>query len=949
MRKWMVALFIFSVNLPVWSAIFYSNNVPLYAIWQKSVQNTKTYSNKFNYSEIELRGTFTSPSNRTIQFIGFFAGNGSGGQSGNVWKIRFMPTETGTWQYSLSFSDGTAIPGASGSFTVIPSDLPGPVQLYSRDDRFLADASDTPIKWKSYMIGFAEYYPRDVLKQDYYQVAQYLESVIDNHMIPQGYNATMIESPIYSSYLQRSSLFYSSDLKTMHVKSCDALDNLIAKMAESRIWCINWVAFVHQNQWGNFKSNMQNIIRYFVARWAPFYNYFGWSPTWETWEVSGADADNGPVEQMAKLINQLSPWEKFPTTHDRAKSYWTDWQRIQLRQCQSRTVTAGNNRTADGFSGFKYPIIGSEDNWEYCSGYVGQPRNGTEVRRGVWGELLAGVYTMYSEWYHVKTANGPCDGNGNGEGDPFNRIAMDFWYDNTQWYKYQMKNGLVNDGSNCRASGWTNNEYVVYDQNGGSNSINLAEASGTFKLTWLNPLTGATVDGGTVNGGGSAALNPPGSMASEWCAFIHKPSDTIPPNTPTGLIRQGATGNCITLAWTAPAPAPDGDGAWGYVIKRDNSQVGTSQNPVFTDCGLTENTSYEYEVYSRDDAGNLSLAAATGTFSTAADTTPPALSSVSAPGPAQVKVTFSEPVEQASADNAANYTIDNGVQVLSAKLEAGQDWVTLVTSALTEGITYTLTVSNVRDRAQAQNSMTGDSRTFIYVSTMEITNLNRTNYQVSAGVNIGDPVYIDRNYTYSQFWAGYDQDDFQAIRTANDDKASTGTAFLTFDVNAVCTVFVCYAATTPPSWMSGWQNTGRTVVTSDRTLYVFSKIFMPGSISLGGNESAPSMYTVFITRLFDTVSIEDKAGLPRHCLNMQFYPNPFNTWTNIFLTAGRSQRVCVKIFDIKGRLVHTLINSRIPAGAYTFAWTGPRAGSAIYFIRLETQNRTMIKPLQVIK
>jgi hypothetical protein len=85
-----------------------------------------------------------------------------------------------------------------------------------------------------------------------------------------------------------------------------------------------------------------------------------------------------------------------------------------------------------------------------------------------------------------------------------------------------MKNSLVSDGSNCRASGWADNEYVVYDQNGGRNAINLSEASGTFTLTWLNPLTGAIVDGGPVTPTSSVALNPPGSMSGEWCAFISR-------------------------------------------------------------------------------------------------------------------------------------------------------------------------------------------------------------------------------------------------------------------------------------------------------------------------------------------------------------------------------------------------------------------------------------------
>jgi hypothetical protein len=63
-----------------------------------------------------------------------------------------------------------------------------------------------------------------------------------------------------------------------------------------------------------------------------------------------------------------------------------------------------------------------------------------------------------------------------------------------------------------------------------------------------------------------------------------------------------------------------------------------------------------------------------------------------------VVVTFSEPVSPASATNAANYKINNGVTVSSAVLD-GASSVVLTTSAITYGPAYTLTVTNVEDLA----------------------------------------------------------------------------------------------------------------------------------------------------------------------------------------------------------------------------------------------------------
>ncbi len=52
---------------------------------------------------------FTAPSGREIQVPGFFDGDGQGGGTGSIWRVRFAPDETGTWQYRTSFHLGTDI------------------------------------------------------------------------------------------------------------------------------------------------------------------------------------------------------------------------------------------------------------------------------------------------------------------------------------------------------------------------------------------------------------------------------------------------------------------------------------------------------------------------------------------------------------------------------------------------------------------------------------------------------------------------------------------------------------------------------------------------------------------------------------------------------------------------------------------------------------------------
>ena len=111
----------------------------------------------------------------------------------------------------------------------------------------------------------------------------------------------------------------------------------------------------------------------------------------------------------------------------------------------------------------------------------------------------------------------------------------------------------------------------------------------------------------------------------------------------------------------------------------------------------------------------------------------------------------------------------------------------------------------------------------------------------------GTTVYIDRDYTYSSIPAVYEG--FSVLQTANNDKSVTTNPFLTFNIDKSVTVFVAHyqESISRPSWLSSWDVTGDSIITTDRTLNVYSKEFSAGTVALGGNEGAGgSSYVVFI-------------------------------------------------------------------------------------------------------
>lgn len=91
------------------------------------------------------------------------------------------------------------------------------------------------------------------------------------------------------------------------------------------------------------------------------------------------------------------------------------------------------------------------------------------------------------------------------------------------------------------------------------------------------------------------------------------------------------------------------------------------------------------------------------------DTVAPEIVAVASGDPQRVTIVFSEPVEPTSAETAANYSIDHGIEVRSAQLERDRITVTLEVSPLSPQVEYHLTARNVTDRARTPHSLAEQS------------------------------------------------------------------------------------------------------------------------------------------------------------------------------------------------------------------------------------------------
>jgi hypothetical protein len=91
------------------------------------------------------------------------------------------------------------------------------------------------------------------------------------------------------------------------------------------------------------------------------------------------------------------------------------------------------------------------------------------------------------------------------------------------------------------------------------------------------------------------------------------------------------------------------------------------------------------------------------------------------------------------------------------------------------------------------------------------------------------------------------------------------------------------------------------------------------------------------------------TDLPTHFSLDQNYPNPFNPATTISFTLPSKSFVSLKVFDILGREVATIISEEMSAGSYSRQWNAANMSSGIYFYRLQAGTFIETKKLVLLR
>jgi hypothetical protein len=94
---------------------------------------------------------------------------------------------------------------------------------------------------------------------------------------------------------------------------------------------------------------------------------------------------------------------------------------------------------------------------------------------------------------------------------------------------------------------------------------------------------------------------------------------------------------------------------------------------------------------------------------------------------------------------------------------------------------------------------------------------------------------------------------------------------------------------------------------------------------------------------------EKPAVIPETFALLQNYPNPFNPSTAIQYNIPQAESVVLKVYNMLGQEVQTLVNEVQNPGSYTVRFNASRLASGVYFYRLTAGEYVKIRSMLFVK
>lgn len=123
----------------------------------------------------------------------------------------------------------------------------------------------------------------------------------------------------------------------------------------------------------------------------------------------------------------------------------------------------------------------------------------------------------------------------------------------------------------------------------------------------------------------------------------------------------------------------------------------------------------------------------------------------------------------------------------------------------------------------------------------------------------------------------------------------------------------------------------------------YAKIFNQNPAGISYNGGLPDSSALFYRQCaWQTVGVNNtNSKLPERFELFQNYPNPFNPKTNIKYKIANYKSITLKVFNLLGKEIMTLVNKKLEPGIYEVNFNGNNLASGIYFYSLSVNGNTI--------
>ena len=535
------------------------------------------------FKDYRLNVTFTSPSGKTYTVPGYFAADGNASEtsatSGTFWRCHFLPLETGSWTYLVSFRSGTSIAvsldpnegtpvspldGSNGSFNITETDKTGVdfrakgklayvgehFLQFTNGENFVKFGSDTPetlLEYvdfdntnatRDYSKHLNDWNPGDPTWQG--GKGKGLIGAI-NYLSDQGINAQYFVAfknhPIaiatpYLDHLDNIDVFDLSKLDQWQI----VFDHMISKgimphfvMTETQSQS---VFELFQGASGDpiFADTRKLYFREMMARFG-YLNAITWNigeeNGWNRYTTYGRAVTDAQRIAFADYLDELAPYSEMITVHNGPADVDTIFYELLGVPTYAGTSIQNRFHQTTGSRDWikKWRRLSAESGHKWVVNYD-EAWPGVQVVPDVerfrtnvlWAALLSGAAGVenYGGSDH--------DRNGN-DFRPFEAIwesmrhAKRLFYDiGIPFTEMENQDEVVDEGY-CLAK--TYDTYVIYLPNGGSPTVDLL---GEYSVQWYDPRNGGDLQSGSIvsiAGGQDVSLgNPPDNPDLDWVVML---------------------------------------------------------------------------------------------------------------------------------------------------------------------------------------------------------------------------------------------------------------------------------------------------------------------------------------------------------------------------------------------------------------------------------------------